>query len=164
MSEELQVTDAKVAEKVVKDLVRGLNPVTGLPHFEQSTQNTPLLKAVMRSFRLGNYRGNLVNLLQELSLGCEEESLFIPLDPIQQQYLIDDFNKGYSLVELIQEYAQPAQYVIAYLIEQEQITHQQAAFFCAGLQRSVERDQTQSATVISLSARRSKQPLSSAQA
>ncbi|NRA41589.1 MAG: hypothetical protein HRU21_04685 [Pseudomonadales bacterium] len=143
----------KVSDKVVKDLVRGLNPVTGQPHFEQAKDNTPLLKAVMRSFRVNSFQGNLVNLMQEVA--ADDQPLTL-LSPVQQQYLIVDFRQGLGLKALVEAYAIPAQLVIAYLIEADQISAAQAAFFCASIQRRLGQQLAEPATVISLSAHRSR--------
>jgi hypothetical protein len=150
---------ALVSQKVISDIVKGVNTVTGVPIVKQHTSlQFEMMHALLRTNSSASDDGQLSQLIDELhffthDLLADEASKV--LNNVVKIAICDDFKQGLPAQQLADDYDLSLTKVLAYLIDDGQLKAHQVVFFTHALQHNeIPLGRTDNA-IVSLSAFRS---------
>jgi len=158
-----------VSQKVISDLVKGLNPVTGTPiHTQQRSLQSDIMTALLRSNSGESHDGQLSRLVDDLyffTTDLTEGSDSKVVGQIIRCAVCDDYISGINAHELAEDYQIPLIKVLAYLIDEGLLSAEQSVFFTRALQHNEPRsDVKRGINVVNISGYKNtfNKPLSSA--
>lgn len=144
-----------VSRKVINDIVKGLNPVTGVQIVSQErTLQFEIMNALLRSNSGSDTSGQLSHLVDDLyffTQEFDESSESKVLNQIVRCAVCDDFVAGINAHELAEDYDIPLTKVLAYLIDEEHLSSEQAVFFTRALQTNKASQKVSLHSVVSFS-------------
>lgn len=145
---------AKVSQKVINDIVKRINPVTGVPLAQSGTLQFEVMNALLRSNASSHEEGQLSCLVDDMSFftrNYDESPESKVFNSVIRCAVCDDFEIGINAHELADDYQIPFAKVLAYLIDDGQLNAEQAVFFTRALQKTDRALKGGSGTVISFS-------------
>jgi hypothetical protein len=130
----------KVSQKVIADIVKGLHPVTGAPiNYHSSSLQSQIMKALLSSNP--SDKGQLSCLVDDMVyLSPDHQVTNFPNEvssigeSIMCKAICDDYSVGINAHELAADYDISLSKVLAYLIDDNLLSREQAAFFTHSLQ------------------------------
>ncbi len=139
-----------VSQKVITDIVKGLNPVTGAPiHFRQRSLQSDIMSALLRSNSGESQDGQLSRLVDDLyffTTDISESHESKALNVVIRRAVCDDYISGINAHDLAEDYQIPLTKVLAYLIDEGLLSTEQSVFFTRALQHNEPRHDSRHGT------------------